>query len=95
MPYGVLRFGQARVPYCAMEYPRNILVLSSKQIAKLSAGERLALIEALWDSLEQGDLPITPAQAAELDRRDETYEQDAAGAQPWEVVKKRIERNLP
>lgn len=70
-------------------------VLSSEQIAKLSARERLALIEALWDSLVQADLTITPAQAAELDDRDETYEQDAANAQTWEVVRKRIERNLP
>ena len=73
----------------------NTPVLSPEQIAKLSARERLALIGALWDSLVQGDLPITPAQAAELDRRDETYEQDAASAQRWEVVRKRIERNLP
>lgn len=73
----------------------NTVVLSSEQIAKLSARERLALIEALWDSLEQGDLPITPTQAAELDGRDETYEHDAANAQSWEVVRKRIERNLP
>ena len=73
----------------------NTVVLSSQQIAHLSARERLVLIEALWDSLEQGDLPITPAQAAELDDRDETYEQDAANAQSWEVIRKRIERNLP
>jgi putative addiction module component (TIGR02574 family) len=73
----------------------NTAVLSSEQIAKLSARERLALIEALWDSLEQGDLPITSAQATELDGRDETYEHDAANAQSWEVVRKRIERNLP
>jgi putative addiction module component (TIGR02574 family) len=73
----------------------NTAILSSEQIAKLSARERLALIEVLWDSLEQGDLPITPAQAAELDSRDETYEHDAAKAQSWEIVRKRIERNLP
>ncbi len=69
-------------------------ILSPEQIAKLTAEQRLALIEALWDSLEQDDLPITPAQAAELDRRMETYEQDAVNAQPWEAVRKRIERNL-
>lgn len=57
--------------------------------------QRLALIEVLWDSLEQDDLPVTAAQAAELDRRMATYEQDAANAQPWDAVRKRIERNLP
>ena len=70
-------------------------ILSPEQIAKLTAEQRLALIEALWDSLEQDDVPTTPAQAAELDRRMESYEQDAANAQPWEAVRTRIERNLP
>ena len=70
-------------------------ILSVEQIARLSAEERLTLIETLWDSLEQDDVPVTPAQAAELDRRDQTYERDAANAQPWDVVRKRIQRNLP
>jgi putative addiction module component (TIGR02574 family) len=69
-------------------------ILSAEQIAGLSAEARLALIDALWDSLEQDDLQITPTQAAELDRRDETYAQDAASAQPWDHVRKRIERKF-
>jgi putative addiction module component (TIGR02574 family) len=73
----------------------NTTILSAEQIAGLSAEERLTLIETLWDSLEQDDVPITPAQAAELDRRDQTYEQDAANAQPWDAVRRRIERSLP
>ena len=48
-------------------------ILSSEQIAQLTPEQRLALIEALWDSLEQDDLPVTPAQAAELDRRMATF----------------------
>ena len=70
-------------------------VLSPEQIARLTPEQRLALIEVLWDSLEQDDLPVTAEQAAELNHRTTTYEQDAAGAQPWDVVRKRIERNLP
>ena len=73
----------------------NSTVLSNEQIAKLSAQQRLELIQALWDSLDQDDLPITPAHAAELERRMETHEQDAATAEPWDVVHKRIERSLP
>ncbi|MGI8894453.1 MAG: addiction module protein [Casimicrobiaceae bacterium] len=69
-------------------------VLSPEQIAQLTPEQRLTLIEALWDSLQQDDLPIMPAQAAELDRRMATYEEDAANAQPWDSVRKRIERNL-
>ena len=71
------------------------IVLSPEQIARLTPEQRLALIEVLWDSLDQDDVPITAAQAAELDRRSATYEQDAASAQRWEAVRKRIERNLP
>ena len=71
------------------------ILLSPEQIAQLTPEQRLALIEVLWDSLEQDDLPVTPAQAAELDRRMATYELDAAKAQPWDTVRKRIERNLP
>ena len=70
-------------------------ILSVEQIARLSAEERLTLIETLWDSLEQDDVPVTPAQAAELDRRDQTYERDAANARLWDMVRKRIQRNLP
>jgi len=71
------------------------IVLSPEQIARLTPEQRLALIEVLWDSLDQEDVPITPVQTAELDRRRVTYEQDAANAQPWDAVRKRIERNLP
>jgi putative addiction module component (TIGR02574 family) len=71
------------------------IVLSAEQIAQLTPKERLALIEALWDSLKQDDLPVTAAQAAELDRRTATYEQDSKNAQPWDAVRNRIERNLP
>jgi len=70
------------------------IVLSPEQIARLTPEQRLALIEVLWDSLDQDDVPITAAQGTELDRRGATYEQDAANAQPWDAVRKRIERNL-
>ena len=69
-------------------------VLSPEQIARLSAEERLSLIEALWDSLSDRAVPVTAAQAAELDRREETYPQDAADALPWKEVRQHIERKL-
>ena len=67
-------------------------VIGKAEIAALTAAGIAELVVA---HLEQDDVPITPTQAAELDRRMETYEQDAAAAQPWDVVRKRIERNLP
>lgn len=46
--------------------------LESLGIDRLSAAERLGLIEQIWDSLQTlpaGTLPLTAAQAEELDRR--------------------------
>jgi putative addiction module component (TIGR02574 family) len=55
-------------------------------IARLSMEERLELIERLWDSLEAENLPLPPAQAAELDRRLETIDADIADAREADIV---------
>ena len=39
------------------------------ELARLSPRKRLDLIEALWESLDDNDVPVTEAQRAELDRR--------------------------
>lgn len=70
-------------------------ILSTDQIANLTPEQRLGLIEALWDSLNQSDVTLTPAQAVELDRRLENFDQDGAKAEPWELVRERIRQNLP
>jgi putative addiction module component (TIGR02574 family) len=38
-------------------------------VDRLSPEERLALIGELWDSLNEADIVLTPAQQGELDRR--------------------------
>lgn len=43
--------------------------LSPKQIATMAPEKRLALIGALWDSLDNDDVPVPSAQRDELDRR--------------------------
>jgi putative addiction module component (TIGR02574 family) len=50
------------------------------KIESLSRDERLDLLEKLWDSLSDtpGDVPVTPAQQAELERRSDALDQDAA-----------------
>ena len=47
------------------------LPATMKDYRDLSIAERLRLVEDIWDSIaaESGALPLTPAQAAELDRR--------------------------
>ena len=36
---------------------------------KLSPGDRLQLIEALWDTLSKEDIPVTPEERALLDEQ--------------------------
>jgi putative addiction module component (TIGR02574 family) len=66
-----------------------------EEIARLSPPERLALIGALWDSLGDGELPLTQAQAAELERRLESFERDRANAVSWEQLKAELANRAP
>ena len=61
-------------------------------INKLSPEERLELIEELWDSLsaDPAKIPLTDAQAKELDRRVAEMDQDDSLGIPWETVLARI-----
>jgi putative addiction module component (TIGR02574 family) len=43
--------------------------LSQAELVRLSPEERLSLIADLWDSLAKVEIPLTPAQDAELKRR--------------------------
>jgi putative addiction module component (TIGR02574 family) len=60
---------------------------SAVNIDKLSAAERLDLLEQLWDSLSDEDVPITNAQRQELDRRLDALEQEGPVGVPWEQVR--------
>jgi putative addiction module component (TIGR02574 family) len=66
------------------------------RIESLSRDERLELLEKLWDSLSQtpADVPVTPAQLAELDRRSDGLDQDAAKGRalgvPWDEVVRQL-----
>ncbi len=65
-------------------------------IAKLSLAERIQLAEDLWDSVaaETGGLPLTEAQATELDQRFAQLARDPEAGDPWEVVRGRIQERL-
>lgn len=65
-------------------------------IEKLNAEEKLRLIEELWESLndDPSQVPLTPTQREELDRRlDEIDQGDDAGI-PWDEVLNRIRKRL-
>lgn len=55
-------------------------------ISQLSPKERLALIEKLWDSLDESDVPLTPSQAQELDRREALHRGDPGQGRPWREI---------
>jgi putative addiction module component (TIGR02574 family) len=61
-------------------------------ISKLSPAERLRLVEELWDSLEPADIPLTTAQAEELDRREALHNAQPTRGRPWRDVLDEIER---
>jgi putative addiction module component (TIGR02574 family) len=72
-----------------------MLNITPEEIGRLSPQERLALIELLWDSLDDSDLPVPPAQRAELERRLGSFEQDRAGAITWDQLKTELARRCP
>jgi putative addiction module component (TIGR02574 family) len=61
-------------------------------ISRLTPSERLQLVEELWDSLSPGDIPLTPAQAEELDRREALHRANPKRGRPWREVLDEIER---
>ncbi len=68
----------------------------SVRIESLSRDERLDLLERLWESLSRtpSDVPVTPAQLAELDRRSEALDRDVAKQSPLGVPWDEVVRQL-
>jgi putative addiction module component (TIGR02574 family) len=53
----------------------------------MTAQERIALIGRLWDSLDPAAAaPLSPALAAELDRREAEADADPDGGIPWDTL---------
>ena len=69
--------------------------LTQDEITRLSPRERLSLIEQLWESLSDADIPLTPAQQAEVERRLATFEHDRAQAVTWDSLKAELARRCP
>lgn len=60
-------------------------------IDKLSPEERLELLEKLWDSLSDRDVPLTSRQRQELDRRLDDLDREGPLGIPWDDVLRRLE----
>jgi putative addiction module component (TIGR02574 family) len=70
-------------------------LLTSEEIVRLSPPERLALIAQLWDSLEQDQLPVSPAQQTELERRLASLDRDRSQGVTWAALKAELEQRCP
>ena len=57
------------------------------ELARLSPRQRLDLIEALWESLDDNDVPLTEAQRAGLDRRIAGFERDREQSVSWDQLR--------
>lgn len=61
-------------------------------IDRMSAEEKLQLIEEIWDSLSLEQMPIPESHRRELDRRLAKADANPSASVPWEDVLKRLER---
>jgi putative addiction module component (TIGR02574 family) len=70
-------------------------LLTTEEIIRLSPPERLALIAQLWESLEQDQLPLSPAQQNELQRRLVSLDQGRRQGITWAALKSELEQRCP
>ena len=65
------------------------MVYPAIDIDRLTVGERLELIEQVWDSLRRGAgvLPLSDAERAVIEARRAEHRVDPGAAVPWETVR--------
>ena len=63
------------------------------EIARLTASEKILLVEDLWESIasEQSNVPVPPSHREELDRRLADYEKNPGRLLTLEDLRGRIE----
>ena len=63
--------------------------LQTLGIEQMTIEERLALVEAIWDSIaaKPEEIPLTEAQINELDRRLAAHKANPTAVIPWETIK--------
>jgi putative addiction module component (TIGR02574 family) len=65
------------------------------ELMKLTPAERIDLVQDLWDSIAQQDMPpLSDEEREELDRRIEEHRRDPSTAITWEELKVRIVSKL-
>jgi len=64
------------------------------RVERLSPQERLALIGQLWDSLDDAEVGLSPAQQAELERRLAMLDEDRGAAVAWQDLRDELRQRL-
>ena len=59
---------------------------------KLNAVDRLQLIEALWETISEEDVPVTPEERALLDARLADLDANPGDQSPWSDVRARLQQ---
>jgi putative addiction module component (TIGR02574 family) len=65
------------------------------QAKQLDVADRVELINELWDSIDQNDLPVTPEIAALIDERLREADARPLEGRPWEEVEAELRARLP
>ncbi len=69
------------------------MTLTDLDLSTLTTADRLALIERLWDALDEREVPLTRVQRELLDARSSDLDADVADGQPaglaWDDVRER------
>ncbi|MBB6249740.1 addiction module protein [Nitrospirillum iridis] len=63
--------------------------------SNLTPAEKLALIGEIWDSIEADAVPLTRAQAAEIERRLETLDEDIKHGIDADALEAELDRRFP
>ena len=63
-----------------------------EEALRLSPKKRLELIETLWNTLSEGDIPVTSEERALVDARLADLEANPNDQSPWSEVRARLEQ---
>jgi putative addiction module component (TIGR02574 family) len=69
-------------------------MVNLQEILKLSAAEKILMIEKIWDSIEKESVDVLPSQKDELDSRLKRYQEGATKFFSWEDVKNDMQKTL-
>ena len=73
----------------------SYMVEQSQTLESLTAEERIALIGRLWDSLDPvAAAPVSPALAAELERREKEADSDPDAGIPWAALRDELRARI-